>query len=55
MEKQKINGIKTRRKGENIEIETNKGWKITTDPIVLDQVKNIELIECMNKNPMVYK
>lgn len=55
MERQIIFGIETRRRGEDIEQQTVKGWKVTTDPLLLKTVKEIEFTEMVNRNPVLYK
>jgi len=54
MERQKINGIETRRRGEIIEIRTEKGWKPTNDPTLLREVHQIELTDLYARWPVLY-
>ena len=55
MERQQINGIETRRRGEKIEQLTEKGWKeVKPDFLLANKIKEIELTELYSRWPVLY-
>ena len=55
MERQQINGIETRRRGEKIEQLTEKGWKeVKHDFILSNTIRDIEMDETMARWPVLY-
>ena len=55
MERQQINGIETRRRGEKIEQLTEKGWKeVKPDFILSNTIKDIEQAELYFRWPVLY-